>query len=665
MNDFDDLCINCFAYRRGNEKCPNCGVTIDGVERNRAALDPGTILAGKYLIGRVLGQGGFGITYLGFDLNLKSKIAVKEFYPNGLMARRNGHVYPINDENQEIFKIGVDNFYAEAENLARFRSNEVIVHVYDFFRANGTAYIVMENITGKSLEAVLAEHGGKISLDETLKILNPIMDALSALHDGGLLHRDIAPDNIFIAEDGRIRLIDFGAIQPKSGDSEKSALTIVKSGFAPIEQYTSSGKQGPWTDLYALAALFYRCLTGRNVPDAPDRLSGNDEELRKAMIDISNTSVRKALLKALAIDPSDRFQSIADFRSSLSEPPHVTSSPKSAKKPERAASGSPKAQEEPRNHGKPEQVVKSISKENPKADVKSSAKRISVQKPQKKSGGFPIPAALLILVFVAALVFFGYTNWIQPQSHTAKPTVNLYETDNDEIEPNEPSTQVPTEQKRVVLSTQITIPPTAHPTDMPRKENRRREIDGMIEVNIPFNGRSFWIDEREVSYQQYYAFYTQNTQNGPVAALKPKEVQANPLEPIVNIPKANAVKYCTWAGGRLPTYEEWKAAAGIGMTAIEIDKVNCGGERVSLVSSNLYPSGKFGVYDLHGNVWEWINAIADADHISQLYPTIKPLYAVIGGSWETGCAEILNAKEVLLDNGEIRDDIGFRCARDD
>lgn len=661
MNDFDDLCMNCFAYRRGKEKCPDCGVLVNRVEWNRAALEPGTILAGKYLIGRVLGQGGFGITYLGFDLNLKSKIAIKEFYPNGLMARRNGHVYPINDENQEIFKIGVDNFYAEAENLARFRSNPVIVNVYDFFRANGTAYIVMEKITGKPLEAVLAERGGKFSFDETLKILNPIMDALSTLHDGGLLHRDVAPDNIFLAEDGRIRLIDFGAIQPNSADSENSALTIVKSGFAPVEQYTASGKQGPWTDIYALAALFYRCLIGRNVPDAPDRLSGNDDELQAALSGVANASVRKALLKALTVDPSGRYQSVAEFRAALNEPPNVTLNARSGTRPDRGTSKVSVSEERLKENNPPEKSLKSSQKEKSKSKGKSSLKTTPPRQPRKKSGGIPFAALFVIFALLAGLGAFVYMNWIQPQRESAASTGVKTETVSVTLKPTERIAPTTTEQKRAVLPTRTHIPPTAIPTSIPREPNRKREIDGMTEVNVILNGRSFWIDAHEISYAEYNYFYKQNDET---AALKPKTVQDD-AEPIVNVSRTNAAKYCAWVGGRLPTYEEWKAAAGVGTVAIVRKQVNCSGERVSLVTSNLHPSGKFGAYDLYGNVWEWINATANADLMKEFHPAINLNSAVIGGSFKNDCAEILNAKEVLVKDGTESGDIGFRCARDE
>ena len=311
MTNFDDLCMNCFEPRQGENPCPKCGAPVKPPSQSGFTLPPGTILSGKYLVGKVLGQGGFGITYLGFDLNLKSKIAIKEYFLNGFVTRRNGKIVPANPQNRETFLEGVETFYREAENLARFRSNPIIVNVYDFFRENGTAYIVMEYITGTSLETYLEKKNGKLGYNETLRILNPIMDALDTLHNAGFLHRDVSPDNILIATDGRIRLIDFGATLPALKGSRENLPTILKTGYAPIEQHAQAEAQGSWTDLYALGATFYRCLTGEAIPEATDRILKDSLSAPSKKGAILPSAADRAIVKALAIHSEDRIQTIS------------------------------------------------------------------------------------------------------------------------------------------------------------------------------------------------------------------------------------------------------------------------------------------------------------------------------------------------------------------
>lgn len=278
--DIKSICPGCMADKGEEKICPKCGWK-DGTEPDSPLhLKPGTILSGKYLIGRVLGHGGFGITYLAFDINLGTKLAVKEYFPQGMATRSPGDnlisVYSGGTKTQ--FEFGLEKFLDEARTLARFDEVPEVVTIKDYFRVNGTAYIVMSYIEGITLKEYLAQKGGTLSLDAVLTFILPILKALEQVHKVGILHRDVSPDNIFITKNFNVKLLDFGAARFAMGEQSKSLSVILKPGYAPEEQYRTKGKQGPWTDVYAVAATMYRALTGETPPEALDRLA--EDELK-------------------------------------------------------------------------------------------------------------------------------------------------------------------------------------------------------------------------------------------------------------------------------------------------------------------------------------------------------------------------------------------------
>ncbi|MBQ6482598.1 MAG: serine/threonine protein kinase [Anaerolineaceae bacterium] len=282
-------------------------------------LTPGTVLNQNYLIGKALGQGGFGITYIGWDLNAWRIVAVKEYYPSGLVTRERGlFVAPIDDDAKVKMKKGVNLFFKEALILGNFSSHPNIVNVLHFFRQNNTAYIVMEYINGKSLKDYLQARGGSISFTEAMQILCPIMLALDDLHHTGLLHRDISPDNIYLTVDGHAKLLDFGAARFSIGEETQNAASIIKPGYAPLEQYPGSGtEQGSWTDVYAMGATFYRSLTGNLPTAAPDRAMGREmPSPRELGINIPE-GADKAIMHALSMKPEDRYVSIRSFEEDI------------------------------------------------------------------------------------------------------------------------------------------------------------------------------------------------------------------------------------------------------------------------------------------------------------------------------------------------------------
>lgn len=233
-------------------------------ERDYHSLQKGTKLNGRYIIEDVLGEGGFGITYAGRDELLGVKVAVKEYYPQGIVVRNNSvdDVVTVTYAKQkDVFNKGKTKFLEEARVIAKFNDQEGIVNVTDFFEANNTAYIVMEYLDGITLKEYIAENG-VLSPEDILELMAPVLESLDEVHKQGLIHRDISPDNIMLLKNGKVKLMDFGAARDYTDFGEKSLSIVLKPGYAPEEQYRSRGIQGPWTDIYALSATIYKCITG-------------------------------------------------------------------------------------------------------------------------------------------------------------------------------------------------------------------------------------------------------------------------------------------------------------------------------------------------------------------------------------------------------------------
>lgn len=333
--DIRCLCGNCFVNRNiPDGPCAACGYDpAADKERYPMALHTGSILNGKYIVGRVLGQGGFGITYLAWDYTLKTRVAVKEFFPEGVAIRQAGAaaVSLISQEAREVFLDGVRSFLDEARVLARFQGNLNIVGVREFFEENQTAYFVMDYVEGTSLKSYITEHGGRISWREAARVLVPVMDALEAVHLSGILHRDVTPDNIYLTKNGSVKLLDFGAAWSASRKHGQSVL--LKAGYAPIEQY-GGGIQGPYTDVYSLAATFYAAVTGFLPPDADERKDRDTLSPPSAQGISVPWELENAILKGLAVQPENRFQSMADFRTAIIR---ISSSPQEASAGEKSA----------------------------------------------------------------------------------------------------------------------------------------------------------------------------------------------------------------------------------------------------------------------------------------------------------------------------------------
>ena len=309
------ICYNCFQEKPDAAgPCPHCGFDLEENERKfPVALRAGTVLNGRYIVGRVLGQGGFGITYLALDTQLNAKVAIKEFMPGEIATRQGTTVSVMMDTKSEEFAYGAERFQEEARTLAKFIGNPNIAAVTSYFDENDTSYFVMDYIEGISFKTYIANHGGKISVEETLNVMIPVLRALTAVHAEGFIHRDVTPDNIYITKDGMVKLLDFGSARYSIGDKSKSLDVILKVGYAPKEQYIRRSRQGPFTDVYSCAACFYAAITGFLPPESLERLD-HDElvPISQAGIEIPEY-LDKAILKGLAVQPEDRFQSAAEF----------------------------------------------------------------------------------------------------------------------------------------------------------------------------------------------------------------------------------------------------------------------------------------------------------------------------------------------------------------
>ena len=285
------------------------------MEENLHCLRKGTRLIGRYTIEGVLGQGGFGITYLGIDELHEKKVAIKEFFPQGIVTRNIEYQDTVTVTfvgEKDNYEKGKERFLKEARTMAKFSKDEGIVKALDFFEINNTAYIVMEYLEGVTLKQYLRENQ-RIAPEDLIELLVPLIESLDEIHSQGMIHRDISPDNIMVLPDGRIKLMDFGAARDYTEFGEKSLSIVLKPGYAPPEQYQTHGIQGPWTDIYALCATMYKCITGENPSDAIERVM--DDSLKKISEFgiVIPTQEEAAIIKGMSVSAQDRYQNIKDF----------------------------------------------------------------------------------------------------------------------------------------------------------------------------------------------------------------------------------------------------------------------------------------------------------------------------------------------------------------
>lgn len=319
-------CMNCMKeYEEGQAKCPRCGYVRGTRPREIYHLYPEMELADRYIIGTVVGFGGFGVLYRAWDRKLEHMVAIKEYYPAGMVTRIPGQkeVILYTGKKHDEYKNGLTRFLDEARNTARFSSNPNIVNVFDFFEENGTAYMVMEFLEGVSLKEYISRAGGRLPWQQAVEIGLRIIDALKDVHGAKILHRDLSPDNVFMCDDGKIKLLDFGAARFTGLDDEKTRTIVLKMGFAPPEQYRSKSQQGPYTDIYALGATLYRAITGQTPDESVNRqdsINHNEGDTLKPMsqfVEGIPDYLDNAVLRAMALEPTLRFQNVQQMADAL------------------------------------------------------------------------------------------------------------------------------------------------------------------------------------------------------------------------------------------------------------------------------------------------------------------------------------------------------------
>ena len=429
-----------------NGVCAKCGFDMNGYTIMPHHLVPGTLVKQRYKIGRVLGEGGFGITYIGIDTVLNLKVAIKEFYMSGYVNRNHDaspNVFATLGTHRDTFEKNREKFLNEARVLAQFYGEAGIVGVRDFCEENGTAYIIMDFLNGVDLKTYL-EQKGRLAPEDAVKLLMPVMTSLQHVHAEGIIHRDISPDNIMVMEDGSTKLLDFGAAREISQTDIKSLSVILKPGYAPEEQYRSKGRQGPWTDVYALAATLYKCIVGATPDDAMERMY-RDRLPSPAAVDAAcPIAISNVIIKGLAVRQADRYQNVASFladlKTAMDDPDNAELAPdtrevapaqergviaddqtvladtttiytpnaaKEHKAPKPAAQPSAPAAKTKLKTAKPEPAE---SAEKPAAKKKPEGKPVS-KKPANKKGIIIIAAvAAVVIIAAVAIAAFGNAN---------------------------------------------------------------------------------------------------------------------------------------------------------------------------------------------------------------------------------------------------------------
>lgn len=341
MTDLEKLCPGCMRIVEDFEKpCPYCGFDKREYEKTRSyrTLPPGTILAGKYFLGKVIGEGGFGITYLAWEMNLEVPVAVKEYFPSGLATRdtqltggKSKTVSVMAGDQGHYYQSGLRSFEQEARNLAKFQNLPGVVSVKDLFFENQTAYLAMEYIPGITMKQYLRSKGNRLDERTVLRLMRPVLESLDKVHRSGIIHRDISPDNILITADQKVTLIDFGAARMASGNDGKSMTILLKHGYAPVEQYQSKGRQGPWTDVYAICATMYRMISGRVPEEAVDRIENDRVKPLTMLAREENFQVSRrvsdVIQKGLSVSASHRYQNVRSLIQELYEEPQTVQPP--------------------------------------------------------------------------------------------------------------------------------------------------------------------------------------------------------------------------------------------------------------------------------------------------------------------------------------------------
>lgn len=313
------LCMGCMKEMEDHlSACPYCGFNETALRQESYYLDPGTIVGGRYIVGRVLSYGGHTVSYLGMDAEKNRKVVVKEYLPSDFSTRSEGEtdVTIYSGDGQEQFEQGLTNFLNEANRIQHLQGAEGIARVYDCVAENETGYVISEYVEGRTLKEIL-DGGKKYSAEEAADFIRRILQGLAKVHRMDIVHCDISPETIMVTETGDIKLMDFGATRYVTTANSKSLSIILKRGYAPEEQYRSRGKRGPWTDVYAVGAVMYRMLTGAVPQESVERALADElKEPSKMGVSIPK-NMENALMNALNVYQEDRTPSAEEFLNEL------------------------------------------------------------------------------------------------------------------------------------------------------------------------------------------------------------------------------------------------------------------------------------------------------------------------------------------------------------
>ena len=337
MDLSNNMCPNCFhELSSGSAKCNKCGFDIAGYKERESALPTFTSLNnGQFLIGRMLGQGGFGITYKAMDVYQKKIVAIKEYMPSDYAERHGKTVFPIPGDQKaaKVFEHGKKSYNEEIKTLYQFKNIPGIVEVLSNFSENNTSYLVMEFLDGCSLKSYVRQRGGKLDIATARNIIYAAAKALSEVHAMNVLHRDISPENIYLINNNTtVKIIDFGAARSYIENSLSEKSVLLKPGFAPPEQYSRTGNQGTWTDVYALAATMYYLVSGKFVPDSMTRMQGDTLQPLDKLEPAVSAAMSNAIMSAMAIDISKRTKTCQQFMEDLDRTGWTVSVPGKAKR---------------------------------------------------------------------------------------------------------------------------------------------------------------------------------------------------------------------------------------------------------------------------------------------------------------------------------------------
>ena len=630
-------CLSCMAEMTGST-CPTCGVVAGSLVDNPLYLPAGIILNNRYLIGKTIGFGGFGVVYLAWDTNLDVRVGVKEFLPKDMAGRSADHLslVPYSGGGTGDLEFGIKKFLEEAKALARFQDHPGIVTVHESFRANNTAYMVMQYLDGMTLKEYLKRQpDGRLPAATAVKTMIPIMDALREVHKAGFVHRDISPDNIFITRQSQVKLLDFGAARYAMGEHSKSLTSILKHGYAPVEQYSSKGNQGPWTDVYAVSATLYRCITGEIPVDAMERVQEESLQSPGALGVELTSAFEAALLKGLALRAAERFENIEQLQSALLAVASVKV-PVATPQPPLPAPAT-------KSSGEPLPVFESHS--IPKGQPTSWFGRI----------GVALGVILLLSVLWLVVGVPVRAKFLQSRAETPAPA------------------PAPVEAPRPVES--------SLPTGSSPEIEMVKVAGGCFQMGDTFgdggSGEDKPVHEVCVSDFSIGKYEVTQGQWQKVMGKNPSEFSSCGDDcPVENVSWDDVQEFIRKSnerrGGsvtrpyRLPTEAEWEYAARSGgkQEKFSGDNINAVAWYVSNSDSKTHPVGRkqangLGLYDMSGNVWEWVNDWFDSGYYGKS-PRENPGGPLAGSARVLRGGGYRNSPEYVRTSGRNRNIPGLR-----